>query len=269
MAMQGASSSRLFHTTNQQLDFYSVLGVARGASDSDVKKAYYRLAKKYHPDANKDDPDAAKKFQEAQEAYDVLRDKEKRATYDQLGHDNYVRMDSTGGAPGGGPFGAGGGPYGGGMPFDPEELFSAFFGGRGGRAGASGGFHHVNMEDLFGGGAAGGRRRWAPSRGPDLHTRLRISFLDAVRGATKRVDLGPILGTGRHEVEVTMPPGVDSGMELRLAGSGYPGPNGTPPGDLRVELEVMPSDVFVREGFDLHVTAAVDMVDAALGATIE
>lgn len=237
-----------------------------------MKKAYYKLAKQYHPDTNKDDPKAAQKFQEAQQAYDTLRDPQKRGLYDQLGHAGYQQMEA-GGGPGPGGAGFGGGPFGaGGQNIDPEDLFQAFFGGRA-RGGAGGaGFQNVNFADLFGaGGPGGGGGQWqrAPSRGADVHTVLRIGFLDAMRGATQRLDLSGVMPGGAKEVEVVIPAGVDTGSELRLAGSGAPGPPGKPAGDLLVMLQVMPSGTFEREGFDLSVDVPVDMVDAALGASVE
>ncbi|RMZ56227.1 hypothetical protein APUTEX25_002417, partial [Auxenochlorella protothecoides] len=236
-------------------DYYSVLGVGRTASDSEIKKAYYQLAKKFHPDTNKDEPGAAAKFQEAQQAYDTLRDPQKRTAYDQYGHDAYRNMES-GGGPGPGGFG---GPFGGGVEVDPEDLFGAFF--RGGQ-----GFQSFHFGHGFGN--AGGRTR-RPQRGADLQTRLRISFADAMKGITHRMDLSGTGAGGPSQVEVRIPAGVDTGQHLRLAGSGAPGGPGCAAGDLLVFLEVAPSRVFTRDGYDLYVEAPVDMVDATLGTTIE
>ncbi|GAB4814787.1 hypothetical protein N2152v2_001833 [Parachlorella kessleri] len=246
-------------------DYYAVLGVGRGASDSEIKKAFYQLAKKYHPDTNKDDPEAAKKFQEAQKAYDTLRDAEKRSAYDQLGHSAYEQMESGGGMPGG--MGGAGGPFGGGVEVDPEELLRHVFGAGGG--GGRGGFQGTIFEQMFGGGGGFGGYQ-VPRRGQNIRTALAISFHEAVKGARKVVDLSGIPGlAGQGRVEIKIPAGVDNGFQLRVPGKGAPGPSGTPPGDLHVVLQVMPSSVFERDEFDLLIEVPINMVDAALGTSVE
>jgi molecular chaperone DnaJ len=259
---------RSFRTSTPLLKtYYEILGVTRGASDSEIKKAYYKLAKQYHPDTNQGDPNAAKKFQEAQRAYDTLRDSQKRSAYDQMGHANYEHAENTGGAPGaGGPFG-GGGP---GMQVDPEDLFREFFSGAGGgaRGGAAGGFQGTIFEHIFGGGGAGG---FGMRRGRSIQAGITISFEEAIKGTSRLVDpssLG-IRGTPSKPVEIKIPAGVDNGFQLRVEGQGLPGPQGAPPGDLIVQIAVMPSLRFQRDGFDLYTEAAVNIADAALGTSVE
>ena len=268
-----SSSQRGFRTSSPLLKtYYEVLGVSRGATDSEIKKSYYKLAKKYHPDTNKGDPDtAAKKFQEAQRAYDTLRDPQKRAAYDQIGHAAYEHAENTGATPGagggGGPFGGGGGAQG--MQVDPEELFREFFGSaRGGRGagGGAGAFQGSIFEHLFTGGGGGGMRR-----GRTIQATLTISFDDAVKGSTQLIDpssLG-VSSTPQQPISINIPAGVDNGFQLRVDGRGFPGPQGTPPGDLIVQVMVLPSLKFQRDGFDLYTEATVGIADAALGTTVD
>ena len=183
-----------------------MLGVPKGSSDAEIKKAYYKLAKQYHPDTNQGNPSAAKQFQEVGRAYDTLRDPQKRAAYDQVGHDSYERMEAGGGAPGG-PGGGGGG----GMQVDPEELFRMFFGGGGGGGGrgggGGGGFQGMIFEQVFGGGGFGARQR----RGQSIQTMMTISFDEAVKGTRKVVDLSSIGMASAKPVEVSIPAGEEGG----------------------------------------------------------
>ena len=189
-----------------------------------------------------------------------------------MGHENYEHAENTGGAPGaGGPFG-GGGP---GMQVDPEDLFREFFGGggaagaAGGRGGGAGGFQGTIFEHIFGGGAGAGG--FGMRRGRSIQAGITISFEEAIKGTSRLVDpssLG-IRGTPSKPVEIKIPAGVDNGFQLRVEGQGLPGPQGTPPGDLIVQIMVMPSLRFQRDGFDLYTEAAVNIADAALGTAVE
>lgn len=285
-------------------DYYEVLGVSRGASPEEIKKAYRRLAKKYHPDVNKDDPQAEQKFKEITEAYEILSDPNKRARYDRYGHAGFD--DQTFGSQGQGFEGFGG--FGG-----FEDLFDMMFGGFGAR-----------------------RERNAPQRGADLRYDLTISFEEAVFGTEKTIEVArtescptcggtgaapgskrrtcdkcggsgelrqvqrtafgqfvnivtcdKCRGTGtiieeycpecrgrgtvrrRRKISIKIPAGVDDGARLRLAGKGEAGVNGGPAGDLYVFIRVTPHERIHRSGFDLLVEQQVSFVQAALGAEIE
>ncbi len=280
-------------------DYYDVLGVSRTATADEIKKAYRRLAMKFHPDRNKDDADASEtKFKEAKEAYEVLKDTDKRATYDQFGHDGLR------GAGAGGPGGFGAEGFG--------DIFGDVFG------------------DIFG----GGRRGAGPQvfRGADLGYELRLDLENAVRGDSVTIDVptqvscdtcggsgakkgtepvkcstcggagqvrmqqgffsiqqtcpackgvGTVIsdpcndchGRGRvHKTKtlsVKVPPGVDDGDRIRLSGEGEAGRNGGPPGDLYVEIRVNPHKIFQREGADLSCEVPVSFATATLGGEVE
>jgi len=280
-------------------DYYEVLGVAQNASDDEIKKAYRRMAMKYHPDRNPDDPAAAERFKEAKEAYDVLSDARKRAAYDQFGH---AGVDPAAAAGGGGGFRTGAGF---------RDIFDEVFG------------------DIFGGGRAGGTRMY---RGADLRYELELSLEEAVRGTTvrirvpTRVDCGECEGSGaakgsrpatcqtcdgmgqvriqqgffsiqqtcprcrgsgriitnpcrkcrgegrvvdHKSLSVKVPPGVDDGDRIRLAGEGEPGEHGGPPGDLYVEVRIKQHPIFTREGNDLYCEVPVSYTVAALGGEVD
>ena len=223
-------------------DYYDVLGVGRAADAGDVKKAYRKLAKKYHPDTSSDD-DATRKFQEASEAYETLSDAGKRSAYDAYGH---AAADMGGGGGGGG----------GGDPFD---AFRSAFGGQQQRGGFQGGGRGEPFEDIlnefFGGG--GQRRRSGPRRGADLQLAVRLSFMEAARGVQGKTlewqDVGPDGRRGdRKSVDVDVPAGVDTGMQIRLGGRGGGGDRGAPAGDLFVSIEVEPDPYFERDGADVY-----------------
>ncbi|CAM9410055.1 unnamed protein product [Scytosiphon promiscuus] len=261
------SSVRQFHSTRpaEKRDFYDVLGVGRGADKSEIKKKYFQLAKKYHPDQNKDNPDAKAKFQEVTEAYEVLSDGDKRGRYDQFGHAG-VDPNSAGG---------GGGP-GGGDPF-------AGFGGFGGGPFQRGGFQSnvdIDPQDLFEqlfGAQMGGRQRRprGPRPGQDLQLRMKLSFLEAAFGTNRSLDVTyHVVEGGKRKrktrsVKVDVPGGVESGIAIHLKGEGAEGEKGAPNGDLYVQLEVAPDPYFERAGADLHVTADVSIAQAALGGKVD
>ena len=278
-------------------DFYEVLGVSKNASEADLKKAYRRMAMKYHPDRNPGEEGEAK-FKEAKQAYEVLCDPKKRAAYDQFGH---AGVDSSmGGGPGG--FGAGAGGF--------SDIFGDVFG------------------DIFGGGRGGGRAH----RGTDLRYNLELSLEEAVAGTTVKIRIptlvechtcggsgaekgsspetcptchghgqvrmqqgffsvqqtcprchgrgtvitdpcGTCQGQGRVQEQKTLsvkvPPGVDTGDRIRLAGEGEAGDAGAPPGDLYVQVAVKPHEIFQREDSHLFCEVPIGFVTAALGGELE
>jgi molecular chaperone DnaJ len=283
-------------------DYYEVLGVSRNVSDDDLKKAYRKLAMKYHPDRNPDDTEAESKFKEAKEAYDVLSDAQKRAAYDQFGH---AGVDPSAGAAGAG-FGGG---FGGGASF--SDIFGDVFG------------------DIFGGGARGAGPQ--AYRGADLRYNLELSLEDAVAGTEVRIRVpttvtcetcggsgarpgtsastcstcgghgqvrmqqgffsvqqtcpnchgsGKVIdqpcadchGAGRvrdtKTLSVKVPAGVDEGDQIRLAGEGEAGEQGAPAGDLYVRVRLKPHDIFRREEDDLYCEMPVAFVTAALGGEL-
>jgi molecular chaperone DnaJ len=287
-------------------DYYEQLGVGRDATDDQLKKAYRKMAKKYHPDANPGDKTAEAKFKEVSEAYGVLSDATKRKTYDQFGHAAFEQ-------------GGGGGFHGGGV--DINDIFGSFFGGGG-----------MDIGDIFGG---GGRSRPRPRRGADLQMRVNIKFEEAVFGATKEVQLqtyeacgtcngsgakpgtyaesckkcngtgservtkqsfigmmtqivpcsackgeGRIIkepctgcrGQGRvrttKTLEVNVPKGIDNGQSIRLTGKGEMCEKGAPPGDLYITVAVSPHKLFSRDGSHLYLDIPITFVQAALGDEI-
>ncbi|MFO1368742.1 MAG: molecular chaperone DnaJ [Marinagarivorans sp.] len=278
-------------------DYYEILGVAKGVSEADLKKAYRRVAMKYHPDRNPDDKDAEEKFKEASEAYEVLSDENKRAAYDQYGHAGLEGAGGMGGGFGGGGF---------------SDIFGDVFG------------------DIFGGG--GGGRRGGPARGSDLRYTLELSLEDAVKGTSVKIKVptlvscktcdgsgaksgtkpatcttcgghgqvrmqqgffsvqqtcptcrgkGKIItdpckdchGHGRVEetktLNVKVPPGVDNGDRIRLAGEGEAGAEGGPSGDLYVQISVKEHEFFQRDGKNLYCEVPIGLVEACLGGEIE
>jgi len=244
---------------SQKRDYYEVLGVSRSASDDEIKRAYRKLAKKYHPDRNPDDAAAEANFKEVQHAYDILKDPAKRKQYDQYGEVGVGEWGT-------GPTGEQVYQWGGSKVNveDLEELFSSF--GGGGRG--SGIF-----DDIFGGGFGGGRtgRRGRTAqpvaqRAADQQQEVPVSFDQAISGTTLALSLST--GRGREKVEVKIPPGVEDGQKLRLRGR-VPAPPGGKPGDLILIVRVRPHAYYTRRGADLHVEVPVSLWEAALGAKIE
>ena len=225
-------------------DYYEVLGVSKDASDDEIKKAYRKLAIKYHPDKNPGDKEAEAKFKEVNEAHDVLSDKQKRARYDQFGH------AGVGGASGN-PF-AGGNPFGQGGNFNFNgQTFNFDFGG-------AGGFEDI-LGSLFG---FGGARR--PRRGADYQTSVTLTFEEAIFGTTKEVS------ANGENIKVKIPAGIDDGMSIRLRGKGGEAPEGgTEKGDLYVKIRVKPHKNLTREGAIILSEETISMVDVALGCEID
>jgi len=277
-------------------DYYEVLGIEKGADEKEIRRAYRRMAMRYHPDRNPGDEEAEEKFKEAKEAYEVLSDAQKRAAYDQFGH------AGVGGGQGGfGGAGAGGAGF--------SDIFGDMFG------------------DIF-----GGARRGGPSRGADLRYAMEITLEQAVRGTTETIrvpswddcdacqgsgskdgsqpvtcstcgGMGQVRmqqgffsvqqtcpachgsgqeiknpcnnchGEGRiqttREENIRIPAGVDDGDRVRVTGRGEPGAKGGPPGDLYIEIRVKKHPIFERDGNDLYCEVPLDFVDAALGGEVE
>jgi len=249
-------------------DYYQTLGVSRGASADEIQKAYRKLARKYHPDANPDDQTAKNRFKQVQEAYEVLRDPEKRKLYDQYGPD-FERVAAAGGA---GPRGwSGAGPGGANVHFEEVDLGDLF--GGGGPGGFSEFFRHfagggAGASPFAAGGDARRSYRTAASRGADLHHEVRIPFEKSVSGG--EVELNVVRGGGKRETIVAkIPKGIQDGKTIRLRGQGEKGPGGGPPGDLLITVHVAPHDHFRREGKNLIVTVPVTLSEAAAGARVD
>ena len=233
-------------------DYYEVLGVSKNASDDEIKKAYRKLAIKYHPDKNPGDKEAEAKFKEINEAHDVLSDKQKRARYDQFGH---AGVGGASGNPfaGGNPFANGGNPFSGGAFNYNGQTFSFDFGGGNGSV----------FDDILGSifGNANARR---PRRGADYQTTVTLTFEEAIFGTTKSVTIES------KTLKVKIPAGIDDGMSIRLHGKGGPAPEGgSEPGDLYVRVKVKPHKHLTREGTIILSEEHINMVDAALGTEIE
>ena len=228
-------------TRNKKGDYYDILGVSKNASQDEIKKAFRKKARQYHPDVNKDNPkEAEAKFKEANEAYEVLSDETKKAQYDQFGHDAFKQ---------GGGAGAGG-----------------FQGGFGGFGGQAGGFGDI-FGDIFGGMFGGGRQQQGPQKGNDLREDIDISFEDAAFGCDKQITISDPSGRQPQTLSVHIPAGIDEGKTVRLAGKGQPGINGGKNGDLMLAVHVLDSKAFRREGMDVYSTIRVPFVTAALGGS--
>ena len=221
-------------------NYYDTLGVRKSASDKEIKQAFRKLAKQYHPDANPDNPQAEARFKEINEAYEVLGDSEKRRQYDQFGarFADYNRN--------------GGGHY---PNINHADIDDASF--------------SDILENLFGGFGRSGQSRTArqprqqPGKGHDLEQRVTISLHEAYHGATRRVT------KGNRAVSVNIPAGARMGTKVRLAGEGQANPMGGPPGDLYLNVEVAADPTFERDGDDLNVEIKVDMFTALLGGEAE
>ncbi len=238
-------------------DYYTILGVKRDASEKDIKQSYRRLARKYHPDVNPGDAAAERKFKEVSEAYSVLGTTDSRKKYDQFGHQAF-----SGGFD---PFGSSSGRGGrGSFEFSTGNLRD-IFGGGGGGGGFSEGFGSI-FEDLF----SSGQSRSSRNSGPDLDVEknVDIRFEDAVRGTTIQLRVPRSNGDTDH-IQVRIPPGVDTGSRIRVAGKGKTSRNGGPGGDLYIIAQVQPHEYFTRDGNDIICDAPVTLGEVMLGAKID
>jgi DnaJ-class molecular chaperone len=240
-------------------DPYATLGVARTASEDEIKKAYRKLAKQLHPDRNKDNPKASERFSAVTSAYDLLTDKDKRARFDRGEIDGDGNPANPFGFGGGAPGGASGfrpGPgggfefnsTGGGGSADFSDIFEGLFGGRSAGGGPGGGF------------ASGFGRRQQP-KGANVAYRLAVPFTDAATLAPQRITLAD-----GKSLDLKLPAGVETGTQMRLAGRGEAGPGGN--GDAIVTIEVTPHRFFTREGDDVRLDLPVSLAEAVLGAEV-
>ncbi len=269
------------------MDYYKTLGVAKDASPTDIKKAYRKLALKYHPDRNPDDKKAEEKFKQVSEAYAVLSDPEKRKQYDTYGstdfRQRFSQEDIFRGSNLGDilrEFGINLGGMGGGRTSfrsggagNPFEFFfqQGTGGGTRGFSGAQGfgsgaqGFGAGSQG--FGGGGCGGSCRPGPQKGDDLTMELAVSLEDILNGAEKTIALRHAGRTDK--VSVKVPPGIEEGKKLRLSGHGSPSPMGGSPGDLYLKITLRPHPLFGREGANLVIERQVSFSGAVLGTTVE
>jgi molecular chaperone DnaJ len=239
-------------------DFYAVLGVKKDVSEAELKKAYRKLARQYHPDSNAGDAKAEARFKEISEAYSVLSDAEQRTEYDQ------VRAMGSGAR-----FTSGAG----GQPGGFEDVFGSMFGGGNRRGNAGAAYGQNGFEDLlggmFGGGGfgrtSGGYQGYGgPTRGRDLSASTTLDFLTAINGDT--ITLQP---SGGKSIKVKVPAGVSDGQKIKLRGKGEPSQDGGEAGDLVLTVAVRKHPVFERDGLNLRVDVPVTFVEATLGATVE
>jgi len=239
-------------------DFYQVLGVSKDANDADIKKAYRKLARKYHPDQNPGDAAAEARFKEISEANSVLSDAEERKEYDAIrAMGSGARFTAPGGAGAAGGF---------------EDVFGTMFGGPGGRTSYTfqqGSDYDDLLGGLFGGGRfgqpTGGYRGFGgPTKGRDVVATTTLDFVTATKG-----DQITLETSDGRPITVRIPAGVADGQKIRLRGKGHPSPDGGEPGDIVLTVKVRKHPVFERDGLNLRVTVPVTFAEATLGATIQ
>lgn len=231
-------------------DYYKILGVDKKAGNDDIKKAYRKLALKYHPDKNPGNKEAEEKFKKISEAYAVLSDPEKRKQYDNFGSDSFSRQ------------------------YSQEDIFRDFdidkilrdlgFGGVGGR-GRTYTYHKGgdSFSDLFG----GAQYKTMPRKGSDIEYNLPITLEESVIGTEKKISLKK--EEKIDEINIKIPAGINTGKKLRLAGKGLPGHHGGMPGDLYLNISIMPHPIFARDGNDIYIEKSISYSQAVLGTTIE
>lgn len=252
-------------------DYYELLGVAKNADATAIKKAYRKLAKKYHPDTNAGDPTAEQKFKEVTEAYSILSDPEKRKLYDQFGHAAFDGSMPEGGAYGYG--NAGGAQNGGYQEFhfngqDMGDIFGDIFGNmfhgqkNSGYSRQSSGFGGQGFHSGFGGSGFGGHTQ---EKGSDLRSEVSISFEDAAFGCDKMIRLSDPSGSGSQTLQVHVPAGIENGKSIRLKGKGNPGFNGGEAGDLLLKVNIQPKPGYERNGMDVYTTTEIPFTTAVLG----
>lgn len=237
----------------EKRDYYEVLGLKKGASEDEIKKAFRKKAMQYHPDKNSGDKKAEEKFKEVNEAYCILSDADKKDKYDRFG---FAGVDPNAAFRDGPSQGAGGQ---GGYQYQTYGNFN----------GANFNFEDLSDSDfanlfgnLFGGGFGGAQRKTGPEKGADLLTGITVTFEEAAFGTKKKIHLNG------KTISVTIPEGIDDGAKISLKGQGQPGAGGGPTGDLLVEIKIRPHSRFTRKGPDIYTDVPITFTQAALGANI-
>ena len=229
-------------------DYYSILGIARTATEEDIKKAFRKLAVKYHPDKNPNNKDAETQFKEINEAHEVLGDPEKRKKYDKYG-ENWNKVDESQSA-------GGNARSGGQRSYQHDADSDDFFGG------SNGNFGDI-FENLFGGGSGSGRGRSSKRKGQDIRGSLSITLEEAYSGTAK------VFQVNNENIRIQLKPGAYDGQIIRLNGKGSPGANGGPAGDLYITLQLQPNPIYSRDGDQLNQTIPINLFTAVLGGDQE